>query len=356
MTKQFQFERAVKNKEKLRLALDGVTGGGKTWTSLTIGSFLAFKEGGKIAVIDSERSSAKKYASDFEFDHLTLPDYDPRTYTAAIKSAINAGYAVIIVDSLSHAWEGTLEMKDAEAARSRSHDSYIAWRKVTPVHNELIDTMLRAPAHVIVTMRSKMEYVHGQDDSGKTKVEKVGLKPQQREGVEYEFDIVGDMEPDNTLIVSKTRCSALNGKIFKRPGDDLAQVIWEWLNDGDEAWTPPPAVAPAAELPSVDNPQPHIGADAGKPTRPQLGLLRALCKETEIGILDLVARKVLDARIATSADLTFSEADTAIKYLNRVKAGEEPAAGEFKIEVTVADEESAADAVQRIFGPGEEPY
>jgi len=227
------FAKAVKTQEKLRLALDGPSGSGKTWTALTLGQYLAERSGGRMAVIDSERSSAKKYAQYFDFDHLSLPDFSPHTYVAAIEAAVGAGYPVIIIDSLSHAWEGTLALKDEVAKRSRSNDSFGAWREVTPIHNALVDTMLRAPAHVIATMRSKTEYVIERDDQGKTTVSKLGLKPVQRDGVEYEFDVVGDMDHENTFIVSKTRCHALAGAVIHKPGEKLAETLWEWLTDGE---------------------------------------------------------------------------------------------------------------------------
>lgn len=230
----FNFTKAVKAQEKLRMALDGPPGGGKTYTALVVASYLAEKEGGRIALIDSERSSALKYANLFDFDHLTLPDFDPNTYTAAIKSAVDAGYAVIVIDSLSHAWEGTLDLKDKVTKRSKSHDSFGAWREVTPVHNELVDVMLRAPAHIIATMRTKMEYlVERNESTGKSKVSKIGLKPQQREGVDYEFDVVGDMDEENTLTVTKSRCFDLAGAVVRKPGTELAEALWAWLNDGE---------------------------------------------------------------------------------------------------------------------------
>lgn len=233
------FTKAVKAQEKLRMALDGPSGAGKTWTSLTIGRYLADKAGGRMAVIDSERSSAKKYAQHFDFDHLTLPDSSPHTYMAAIEAAVAGGYAVIIIDSLSHAWEGTLALKDEVAKRSRSNDSFGAWREVTPIHNTLVDTMLRAPAHVIATMRSKTEYLVEKDEAtGKNRVSKVGLKPVQRDGVEFEFDVVGDMDQENTFVVSKTRCHELAGAVIPKPGDKLAETLWAWLSDGE-----PPADA-----------------------------------------------------------------------------------------------------------------
>lgn len=230
----FVFRKATKDQEKLRMALDGPPGGGKTWTSLIIGTYLAEREGGRIAVIDSERSSAKKYARDFDFDHLTLPDNDPRTYASAVRAAIEAGYAVIIIDSLSHAWEGTLDMKDRVSRQSQSGDSFGAWRTVTPVHNELVDTILRAPAHVIATMRTKVEYLVDPTNPDKSKrVQKVGLKPVQREGVDYEFDVVGELDQENSLVITKTRCSALSGAVIHRPDVALAKTLHEWLTDGE---------------------------------------------------------------------------------------------------------------------------
>lgn len=230
----FVFQKAVKSQERLRLALDGPAGGGKTWTSLTVATYLVDKDGGRIAVIDSERGSARKYASDFDFDHLALPDNSPHTYIGAIRAAEDAGYTVVIIDSLSHAWEGTLDLKDQVTARSKSKDSFGAWREVTPVHNELVDTMLRLPAHLIVTMRTKTEYLVDPTNEDKSKrVQRVGLKPVQRDGVEYEFDVVGDLDIENTLVISKTRCSAVSGLVLRKPDDHFAKVLHDWLNDGE---------------------------------------------------------------------------------------------------------------------------
>lgn len=256
-TSPFVFVDAVKSQERLRLALDGITGGGKTWTSLVIGCYLAEREGGVPAVIDSERSSAKKYASYFKFKHLTLPDFDPHTYIGAIEAAIAEKFPVIIIDSFSHAWEGTLDMKDRVTRRSTSKDGYGAWREVTPVHNRLVDLVLRAPAHVIVTMRSKMEYIVDTTPDGKkiTGVRKVGLRPVQREGVEYEFDIVGDMDQENTLTITKTRCHVLTGAVVQKPGANLAKTIAEWLDEGEPAIEPEDAaliVAAFDAIPEVE--------------------------------------------------------------------------------------------------------
>ena len=249
----FTFTKAVKQQEKLRLALDGPAGSGKTWTALIIGSDLAAREGGRVAVIDSERSSAKKYASDFDFDHLTLPDWSPHTYMGAVRSAVAAGYAVIIIDSFSHAWEGVLELKDNATARSNSKNSYTeGWRTATPVHNELVDTVLRADAHIIATLRTKTEYIVEGGD-----VKKIGTKPIQRDGVDFEFDVVGDMTAENSMVISKTRCSALSGQVIRKPDARVAEQLWNWLTDG----TPP---APKADTVEVEELRSRLNALTGK--------------------------------------------------------------------------------------------
>ncbi len=211
MPTTFNFEKAIKFAEKLRMALDGPAGSGKTYTALVIATYLVTRDGGRIAVIDSERSSAKKYADLFDFDHLTLPDFEPETYTGAIKAADKAGYTVMIVDSMSHAWDGVLQRKDDITARSSSGNSYTAWRDVTPIHNQFVNALIDYPGNLIVTMRAKMAY-EVTTEKGRVEVTKLGLAPVQREGMEYEFDIVCDIDLDHVVRASKTRCAAIDGK------------------------------------------------------------------------------------------------------------------------------------------------
>ena len=130
------FKKAVKSRSKLRLALIGPSGSGKTYSALAIAAGL----GSNIAVIDTEHGSASKYADLFNFDVLELGSYSPEKYVEALKAAAAAGYDVVVIDSLSHAWmgkDGALEMVDRAAARSKSGNSFGAWREVTPQHNEI---------------------------------------------------------------------------------------------------------------------------------------------------------------------------------------------------------------------------
>lgn len=250
------FKRATKEQAKLRLALIGPPGSGKTYTALKIAREL----GSRIAVIDSERGSAAKYADEFQFDHDVLEIFSPNRYMAAINEAWRDGYNVLIIDSLSHAWmgkDGILETVDKVTARSKSRNAFTeGWREASPLHNQLVDTMLQANLHIIVTMRTKTEYVI-EEVNGKKVPRKVGLAPVQRDGLEYEFDVVADMEEaGERFIVTKTRCKALKGAVVREPGEDVAGVLKAWLTDGAppaEPPAPPPAPrpAPAQEAPTA---------------------------------------------------------------------------------------------------------
>ncbi len=222
------FQKATKRAARLRMALIGPAGSGKTYTALSIATHL----GGPIAVLDTEHGSASKYADLFTFDVLELESFDPRRYVEAIHAADAAGYKALIIDSLSHAWmgkDGALELKDKATAASRSGNSFDAWRTVTPLHNQLVESILASRCHVFATLRTKTEYVVEQDDRGKNKPRKVGLQPVQRDGLEYEFDVVGDLDQENNLVIGKTRCPALQGQVYQKAGKEVAGVLWDWL-------------------------------------------------------------------------------------------------------------------------------
>ncbi len=242
------FQKATKKKSKARVALIGPSGSGKTYTALTLARAL----GNKIAVIDTERGSASKYSRDVaEFDVCELPDFSPKRYIDALHFAAREGYDVIVIDSLTHAWTGEggiLDQKDKKGG-----NSFDTWRTLTPQHNGLVEAILGYPGHVIATMRVKTEYIVEKDDRGKSVPRKIGLAPVQRDGLEYEFDVVADMDPDNCMHVSKSRCPALNGASIRKPGSQVAESLLAWLDDG-EAVAPAPAPSAVAPLRSVGKP------------------------------------------------------------------------------------------------------
>lgn len=234
------FEKAVKAESKLRLALAGPSGSGKTYSALSIASHLTDKS---IALVDTEHGSASKYADLFSFDVLNLdPPFHPDRFLDAIREAEKAGYGVIILDSLSHAWSGTgglLDIVDEIAKKNRNPNTFAAWKDATPIQNRLIDGLLMADIHLIATMRSKQEYILQENQNGRQVPKKVGMAPVQRDGFEYEFDVFIDLDVDNTGLVSKTRCPALSGKVIKQPGKETADVLREWLK-GERVIKQPP--------------------------------------------------------------------------------------------------------------------
>ena len=267
---ELTFKKATRERLYARVALLGPAGSGKSYTALRLAFALAGD--GRVAAIDTEHRSLSKYVGEapdgaaWDFDVLELESFSPDKYIEGIRAAEQAGYVVLIIDGLSHAWagkDGILEFVDevarrAAARRGSTPNNYTAWRDATPKHNELVEAILAAKIDLIATMRVKMDYVQEKDESGKTVIRKIGLQPVQRDGLEYEFDLIGDMSMDasssgvNTLVVGKTRCSALRGKVFDNPGREMAVILKDWLDVGERgedggratgAVSPPPKTA-----------------------------------------------------------------------------------------------------------------
>jgi KaiC/GvpD/RAD55 family RecA-like ATPase len=238
------FVKATKTQARLRMALHGPSGAGKTWTGLAIAANLV--PGGRVAVVDTERGSASKYAHRFAFDVDEISgDYHPDKLIKAIGEAASAGYDVLLVDSISLFWNGPgglLELVDAEVARARARggkaDSFAAWKVVDPIYRRMVQTILAAPIHCIMTMRAKQEYVKEQGDNGRTTIRKVGLAPEMRDAFQYEADVEGMLDLEHNLVIGKTRCEALDGRLFAKPGKDVADILHAWLSDGAEAPAP----------------------------------------------------------------------------------------------------------------------
>jgi len=222
------FTQATKEQAKLRLALFGPSGSGKTFTALRLATGL----GGSIALIDTERGSASKYADRFTFDVLELPAKDICTYCQAIDAAGKAGYDTLIVDSLTHAWQELLDDVDRIAKAKYRGNTWAAWSEGTPKQRQLVDTILNFGGHIIATMRVKTEWVTDTDSKGRATPKRVGLAPQQGKGIEYEFDLLMELSPEHVVNVLKDRTGKFQDRTVEKPGEDLGKELAEWLMDG----------------------------------------------------------------------------------------------------------------------------
>lgn len=224
-----RFTRAEKSKSLLRLALFGPSGSGKTYTSLMIASGIAEKISGKIALIDSERGSASKYADLVDFDTVDLEKKDINEYVGCMRDAAAEGYKVLIIDSLSHAWSELLTEIDKIAQAKYKGNTWSAWNEGTPKQKALVDAILSFPGHIIATMRTKTEWIVD-TSSGKTRPQKVGLAPEQGKGIEYEFDMLGEVSPEHIMYISKDRTSKFQDQYIDKPGKRFGGELVDWLN------------------------------------------------------------------------------------------------------------------------------
>lgn len=229
------FKPATREASYARIALSGPSGAGKTYTALALATALS----DKVAVIDTERGSASKYVglNGWKFDTVQPDSYSPLSLVDLLGLAAGGEYGCVVIDSLSHYWMGVDGMLEQADRRGKGGNNFAGWKEVRPEERRMIDALVAFPGHVVVTMRSKTEYVVEENDRGKKVPRKVGLKPEQREGIEYEFDVVGDLDLDNTLTVVKSRIHTLAKAVIPMPGEELATQIRDWLSDGAQVPT-----------------------------------------------------------------------------------------------------------------------
>ncbi len=245
---------AVRKGQKARLALAGPSGSGKTWTGLEAATILA--AGQPVLVCDTERGSASLYADFYTFDVIEWdPPYDPREL-ADVLAEQSPDYGAILVDSLTHYWEGeggTRDIVDAASARARGN-SFAGWKEGTPAQNDMIAALLACECHVVTTMRSKTEYVL-EEKNGKQVPRKVGMAPIQRAGIEYEFTVTAELDQEHSLLIDKTRCHPLAGRMFKMGHTvEMAETLRDWLGTAEPMASHDEVAELRAAMDSIEDP------------------------------------------------------------------------------------------------------
>ena len=219
-----ELRKSERSKAKIKMALQGSSGSGKTMSALLIAKGLANGNLSKVAVIDSENGSADLYAHVGDYNIIKLKSFSPNDYVEAITMCENAGMEVIIIDSTSHCWNYLLDYH-----ASLPGNSFTNWQKINPLEKKFIDKILQCNAHVIATMRVKQDYVLS-DKNGKMVPEKVGLKAIQRDGIDFEFTIVLDIDIKHNAVASKDRTQLFDSLPPFVITEATGKVILDWCN------------------------------------------------------------------------------------------------------------------------------
>lgn len=243
MATEFQPRKAQKQSVKLKMAIQGPSGSGKTEGALALAK--NFVPNAKILVVDTENESASLYADRYDFDTIPLSaPYTSERYRKAMQAAVEGGYDVLIVDSLTQQWDGEggiLRRKEA-LDRQPGSNSYTNWNTYTPEHTAFVEFIKQLPIHTICTLRTKQEYVLETNSKGKQQPRKVGMAPLQRDGLEYEFTIVFEVGMSHQATASKNRTNLFSGDDpIDLTSEGVSVQLRDWLSNG----AAPRFVAPA---------------------------------------------------------------------------------------------------------------
>jgi hypothetical protein len=247
------FKKASRKRIKLKIAMTGGPGTGKTTSSNRLARGLVGPQG-KVALIDTENGSASLYSDRFDFDVVEIaPPFEHQKLVEAINAAVSGDYDAVIIDSASHFWEGILEYKDK--LDRRGGNSFSNWNEAGRHFKEIINAVLQSPIHVICCLRSKVDYVIEQDGKGKAVPKKVGLAPIMRDGVEFEFTTVFDIDTTHNAATSKDRTGLFTDRIFQIT-EETGEHLARWLQEVPE---------PVVEKPQSTDTQPAKPAEPAKP-------------------------------------------------------------------------------------------
>lgn len=222
------FTKAQKSASSIKILISGASGSGKTYSALAVASGLA----GKTALLDTEGQSSLLYADKFDFDIVNESDprgYPPEFFIKVINAAERAGYRNLIIDSITHEWKGKGGCIDIVDQISNDRKGFNAWSAVTPRHRAFIDAILRSSMNIICTVRRKVTYSVEKDVNGKTFIKKLGLEPEQRDGIEYEFGIHFEIDQDSHIANASKDITELFGSPILIT-QDAGRLIKQWIS------------------------------------------------------------------------------------------------------------------------------
>lgn len=238
-----QLRKAERSQAKLRIGVSAPSGAGKTYSALLMASGMTSWD--KIALIDTENGRGDIYSDLGDYNIITLEaPFSPERYIEAIKSCEEAGMEVIIIDSISHEWEGEggcLEINESLANAKYRGNSWSAWNETTPRHRKFIEAIISSKAHIITTVRNKVDTIMTDDK----KVKKVGIKEITREGFEYEITVNFNIDRDtHKALPSKDNTQLFEGKDPFVITAETGKALIKWMKEGKK-------VKPAPKKPPV---------------------------------------------------------------------------------------------------------
>jgi hypothetical protein len=246
-----QIRRATRQKVKIKMAFEGASGSGKTTSALLTAKGLCGNME-KVIVLDTENRSSELYCHLGEFSVIEmLPPFTPESFIEAINEAYKAGFEVIIIDSASAEWVGVGGVLEMHAVMAGN--SFTNWNKLTPRHQNFVNAILNTDCHFICNLRTKTDYVLV-EKNGKQVPEKVGMKPETRENLDYEMTVVFSLDQKNNAIASKDRTNLFFNKPQFIPSEKTGEMIKDWCESGiDSKQEVTEAIAKLAKCDNVDD-------------------------------------------------------------------------------------------------------
>lgn len=324
----FVAKKAKRTRRPLKVSAEGTAGSGKTFTMIRMAYDMKRNGIGKnIVVFDTENESAALYAGQtvdgerWDFMHVDMPadKRNPAGFAEAYEWAVSQGYDIIIFDSLSHAWHGALELVDQ---MSRGGDKMRAWASMSPQQRQMIQVLTDPRAHCLVTMRVKTDFQEVEGANGKKRMQKVGLKADQRENTEYEFDLVLRFEAGNDCYVDKVRgCSEMNGKNVSKPGPAFWKPLLEWWRSAEEKThaqqQQPAQQSPAGILDVTDIIKQIMATQTAEEKRTLMAVVGVHAKNGAVAEDDLKRVRatgfVMDLKFATDEEAVGKVMEAAVK-------------------------------------------
>lgn len=298
----FTFQKAKREKIWVKVLLSGPAGSGKSYTGLRLATGMAKKVGGAgVAVIDTENGRIRYYAGEFDFFDLQLDEpYTPESYMEAIDAAIDNGFKVLMIDSISHEWKYLNDTKDKMGG-----NSFTAWGKLKPRHSRFMEKILQSPIHIIATGRGKDEYVL-EDKNGRQVPKKIGMGTEQDKSIEYNYTVTFSLDQE-THVATTTKD---NTHIFEKRYDVLTEKdgekIIDWATTGETPQErPKPVITHAEPIDDIDD---------------KLKELKALfAAKMQAGVDKNVLYDIVDKYHTSKNFTTIKDVEVVNKILNEMK-------------------------------------